>query len=75
MRELARLDWRKHLIVASVLVHVAKTDRDTSNRVEAIRCLAAGKMSHPEVLTAVAVLMTDSDPSVREEADSRRWSN
>lgn len=68
MRELVRLDWRQHPMVASVMVQVAKADADSTVRVEALRHMVSGKMAHPQVLTELAALMVDRDQSVREEA-------
>jgi hypothetical protein len=68
MRELKKFDWQKHLVVASVLVHAGKNDRDTEVRIEAIRFVAARKVMHPQVLSMIALLTTDLDDSIRDEA-------
>ena len=68
VRQIAQHDWQKNPVVASALLLGAKNDPSAVVRVECIRQMSAGQMTHPQILADLATLAQDSDQSVREEA-------
>jgi hypothetical protein len=67
-RQIAGHDWQKNPAVPSMLILGAKNDASPVVRVECIRQIAAGQMSHPQVLSELEVLSKDSDSTVSAEA-------
>ena len=68
VRQIAAHDWQKNPAVASALVIGAKNDASPLVRVECIRQIAAGQMTHPQILQELSLLAKDDDATVREEA-------
>ena len=67
-REIAGHDWQKNPAVPSMLILGAKNDASPVVRVECIRQIAAGQMTHPQVLSELEALAKDSDSTVSAEA-------
>jgi hypothetical protein len=60
-------DWQRHPVIASTLLQAAKTDKSNIVRVDCLRHLAAYNMNHPQVLSDLGAMKSDSDPWVRQE--------
>jgi HEAT repeat protein len=67
-REIAGHDWQKNPAVPSMLILGAKNDASPLVRVECIRQIATGQMTHPQVLSELEALSKDSDSTVSAEA-------
>jgi hypothetical protein len=68
IRQLVRFDWHENPLVVSALLAGAKSDTAAAVRVDCIRHIAAYRMTHPQVLTDLGNLASDSDTWVKDEA-------
>jgi len=73
IRELMRYDWHAQPLVAATLLHGARDTRfPEAVRVDCVRMLAIGKVTHPQVLQGLTGLAEDPNKWVREEA-TKAW--
>lgn len=68
IRQVVQFKWLDHPVIASTLLAGAKEDSSSIVRVDCIRHLVAYRMNHPQVITELAKMSTESDSWVRGEA-------